>query len=123
MHIAAATPSVKEAKFQPFAPLLHISLDGFPVVQVRGGSQSFTHLSRLICAIGPSLHTESCGRAADTIAQDAVKDAGFCSAPESKVLECPVYLSSVWLHIAWRICLERSRDKLGSDNWCAVEHF
>ena len=35
--IVATTSSVKEAKFQPHAPLSHISLDAYPSVQVRVG--------------------------------------------------------------------------------------
>jgi hypothetical protein len=33
--VAVTTSSVKETKFQPHAPLSHISLDAFPMVQVR----------------------------------------------------------------------------------------
>jgi hypothetical protein len=32
---AAATAACKEAKFQPYAPFAHISLDAFPLVQVN----------------------------------------------------------------------------------------
>jgi hypothetical protein len=94
--VAATASSVKETKFQPHAPLSHISLDAFPLVQVRvhcsavaGGGSFYVSEPVFVYSIW-NVRAETCYTLAvlERVVQDAFQDVGFCSASESKVLSC-----------------------------------